>query len=66
MESCDICLDDGYGTRDEEGIDGRQLIIERFLDTFRSVEYEDDWRVINFDDNNRYARLTQTERRNVI
>jgi len=47
VESGDVCLDEGYRTGDEKGIDGSHLVIERVLHTFWGVEYEDDWRVIN-------------------
>ena len=41
VESRDVCLEDGYGTRNEEGVDGRDLVVERVFHAFRSVEYED-------------------------
>ena len=43
MESRDIRLEDGYGTRNEEGIDGGDLVVERVFYTLRGVEYEDSW-----------------------
>jgi len=68
VKSSDVFLDEGYRTRDEKGIDGRYLIIERLFHAFRSVEDEDGWRVINPNHNKalQSAKLTQTECRNVI
>ena len=43
VESRDVRLEDGYGTRNEEGIDGGDLVVERVFYTFRGVEYEDSW-----------------------
>ena len=44
MKSCDVRLEDGYRTRNEDGIDGGDLVVERIFDAFRGVEYEDSWR----------------------
>ena len=40
MESCDVFLEEGYGTRDEEGIDGRHLVVECVFHAFWGMEYE--------------------------
>lgn len=47
MESCDVYLEEGYGTCDEEGVDGGYLVVERVFHAFWGVEYEDGWRGIS-------------------
>ena len=43
VEPCDVRLEDGHRTRDEKGIDGRDLVIERVFHPSWGVEYEDSW-----------------------
>ena len=70
VESCDVRLEDGYGTRDEEGIDGRNLVVERVFHPSWGVEYEDRWwELMSMDQGTpslMRAGLTQTKRCNVI
>lgn len=47
MEPCDVLLDEGYGTCNEEGIDGRYLVVEHVFYAFWGVEYEDSWWGVN-------------------
>jgi hypothetical protein len=44
VESCDVFLEEGYGTCDEEGIDGGYLVVERVFHAFWGMKYEDSWR----------------------
>ena len=44
VEARDVPLEEGYGTCNEEGIDGRHLVVERVFHSFWRVEYEDSWR----------------------
>lgn len=44
VEARDVCLDEGYGTCDEDGVDGRELVVERVFHSSWGVEYEDSWR----------------------
>jgi len=43
VELCDVRLEDGYGTSNEEGIDGGDLVIECIFHPPWGVEYEDSW-----------------------
>ena len=42
VDSREAFLEEGYGTRDEKGIDGRHLVVERVFHPFWGMEYEDD------------------------
>ena len=44
VELCDVLLKEGYGTCDEKGVEGGNLIVERIFHAFWGVEYEDSWR----------------------
>jgi len=43
VEPCDVFLEEGYGTCDKDGIDSRDLVVERFFHAFWGVEYKDSW-----------------------
>ena len=41
VEVCEVTLEEGYGTCDEECVDGGQLVVECVFHVFRGVEYEE-------------------------
>lgn len=70
VESCDVRLDDGYRARNEESIDGGDLVVECVFPPSRGVEYENGWwgsmSMTQDTPSLTHAGPTQTKRCNVI